>query len=230
MSSSGDARRNGRRPPFLNSFLIARTLTQLRFAQWDDALALDEPADDAIFLRGIHHYAHGLALAAQGELEAAQAEADRLTELATGEAITALELPEAFLPGASMLRIAEATLQGEIQRRDGRPDEALSSLQQAVALQDTLPYFEPPYWFVSARLHLGHALLELDRPAEAEAVYRADLEQYPHNGWALRGLALSLEAQGEPAAAEEVAARFEAAWQHADVAFAEESVTLGAAP
>ena len=35
------------------------------------------------------------------------------------------------------------------------------------------------------------------RTAEAEAVYRKDLEAYPHNGWSMFELAQSLDAQGK---------------------------------
>ena len=36
------------------------------------------------------------------------------------------------------------------------------------------------------------------RPADAEAVYRADLKKYPKNGWSLIGLSRALAAQGKP--------------------------------
>ena len=67
------------------------------------------------------------------------------------------------------------------------------------------------------RHNLGAGLLEAGRPAEAEAVYREDLRQYPENGRSLFGLAESLRAQGKAAEAAEAQQRFEAAWQHADV-------------
>ena len=51
--------------------------------------------------------------------------------------------------------------------------------------------------------------------AAAETVYRRDLELYPHNGWAMFGLLQSLERQGKDAS--EIRARFETAWQQADV-------------
>ena len=67
------------------------------------------------------------------------------------------------------------------------------------------------------RHNLGAALLEAGRAAEAEAVYREDLRQYPNNGWALFGLSQTLWAQGEADEAAEAQRRFEEAWQHADV-------------
>jgi hypothetical protein len=59
--------------------------------------------------------------------------------------------------------------------------------------------------------------MQLERLAEAEAVYREDLRQYPENGWSLFGLTESLKAQGKTAEAAEIQQRFEAAWQEADV-------------
>lgn len=50
------------------------------------------------------------------------------------------------------------------------------------------------------------ALLAANRPEEAEANYRKDLEQYPRNGWSVFGLMQSHETQGKDA--EELSDRF----------------------
>ncbi|MEX2482326.1 MAG: hypothetical protein WD928_15820, partial [Gammaproteobacteria bacterium] len=84
-------------------------------------------------------------------------------------------------------------------------------------LEDGLPYMEPPYWFFPNRQLLGAALLDRGRAAEAEAVFRRDLEKVPHNGWSLNGLAASLDAQGRADAAGEIRTQFDTAWQRADV-------------
>ena len=84
-------------------------------------------------------------------------------------------------------------------------------------MEDALPYTEPPAWYQPVRHLLGAALLAAGRPADAEAVYRADLARNPDNGWALRGLAQSLHARGNGVAAAEVDRRFAAAWADADV-------------
>ena len=76
---------------------------------------------------------------------------------------------------------------------------------------------EPPAWFYPVRHNLGAALLAAGRAAEAEAVYREDLRQYPQNGWSLFGLAQSLQAQGRRTEAADVQRRFGEAWRHADV-------------
>jgi tetratricopeptide (TPR) repeat protein len=203
--------------PFLNNFLTMPTLTLVRFEQWDDILAEPQPAAGSLYQTAIWHYARGLAFAATGQVDEAQQEAASLDEIASSQEAQALETPEAFFPGASIMTIANTILQAEVALMRGQSDEAVSLLEEAVAMQAALPYFEPPYWFASARLNLGKALLSLDRPEEAEAVYREDLGEYPHNGWALHGLVASLRAQDKLGEAEEVERRFEEAWQHADV-------------
>jgi hypothetical protein len=60
-------------------------------------------------------------------------------------------------------------------------------------------------------------LIASRRYADAEAVYREDLKRYPENGWSLRGLAQSLEAQGKTEEAAQVKGRLEKAWARADV-------------
>ena len=71
---------------------------------------------------------------------------------------------------------------------------------------------EPPTWHYPVRQHLGAVLLAAGRPADAERVYRADLEQWPENGWSLLGLKQALEAQGKTPDAAAAQQRFEKAW------------------
>ena len=63
----------------------------------------------------------------------------------------------------------------------------------------------------------GAALLDAGKPADAERVYRRDLVEFPESGWALIGLALSLEAQVKTSEAQAVRERFDAAWRFADI-------------
>jgi pimeloyl-ACP methyl ester carboxylesterase len=60
-------------------------------------------------------------------------------------------------------------------------------------------------------------LLEARRPAEAETVYRDDLQRFRENGWSLFGLAQSLRAQQRLDEAADAQRRFERAWTRADI-------------
>jgi hypothetical protein len=94
---------------------------------------------------------------------------------------------------------------------------AIRSFQSAVVLEDGLPYTEPPTWYYPMRHSLGKALVASRRFAEAEAVYRQDLERFPENGWSLYGLWQALQGQGRTRDAAEVLKRFNRAWARADV-------------
>jgi tetratricopeptide (TPR) repeat protein len=213
---------------FLNAFLTMPVQTMVRFEAWDALLAGGPREGAHPFEVATWHYARGRAHVARGDLAAARAEADSLAAIAEGPEADAMERPEAFFPGTSMLRIAQDVLRAHLAHADGDADAAIEALERATRSHDALPYFEPPHWFVSPRLDLGWMLLAADRPSDAEAVFRDDLDVYAENGWALYGLAESLRAQGADDEAARAEARFEEAWQHADATPELRSVTTGA--
>ena len=86
-----------------------------------------------------------------------------------------------------------------------------------MAIEDGIPYDEPPGWHAPVRQTLGAVLLEAGRPADAERVYREELRRNPGNGWSLFGLAQSLRAQGKAVDASSALGEFALAWRHADV-------------
>jgi tetratricopeptide (TPR) repeat protein len=123
-------------------------------------------------------------------------------------------------PASTLLGIADELALGEIAMESDDLANAIAHFERAVAAQDALPYMEPPFWYYPTRQSLGLALLRAGRAADAEAVYRKDLEAYPHNGWSTYGLVQSLEAQGKVDEAREHRGHFEAMWSLADVALA----------
>ena len=96
-------------------------------------------------------------------------------------------------------------------------DEAISKFRKAIAIEDKLNYNEPPDWFFSIRLTLGHWQNIAGYYKEAEKTYTEDLDLFKENGWALKGLQNSLIAQGKSEQAIVVEKRFNKAWKHADI-------------
>jgi tetratricopeptide (TPR) repeat protein len=186
----------------------------MRFGRWEEILA--EPAfpDFVPISRALQHYARAVALTAQGRTAEAQREQAAFLEART-------RVPEeAFFgnnTGGDVLDVAEHLMAGEILYRTGRVEEGLAALREAVAREDRLRYAEPPDWIQPVRHPLGAALLQAGRFAEAEAVFREDLEKLPENGWGLYGLsrALALQKKADEAAA--VEKRFDAVWRRADL-------------
>src|SRR5437588_1599542 len=94
---------------------------------------------------------------------------------------------------------------------------AIDLLKQSVAAEDALNYSEPPPWYPPVRPILGRVLLEDKDFAEAEKVFRADLEKHPRNARALAGLRDCLNAQGRKYEADQIDQQFRAAWKVAAV-------------
>ena len=186
----------------------------VRFGLWDEAIALGPPDARAPGLTAGYLYSRGVALAARGRLEDARAVLAQLQQLATA---TPHDSQAGFNTLHGVLQVAEPIVAARIAATEQRNDEALRLLRQAVAAQDGLAYNEPADWFFPARHLLGAQLLIAGRAAEAERVYREDLERNPTNGWALYGLAAALRAQGRTRDAAQVTRKFETAWCHADV-------------
>jgi tetratricopeptide (TPR) repeat protein len=188
--------------------------TMARFGRWDDLLNEPAPPADFTFATGMWHAARGLALAATRRLDDAAREAEAL---AAAAAATPADATEANNSARALLAIASDLLAGEIASKRGETDEAIRRLKEAVRGEDALRYNEPSDWPYPVRHSLGAMLLMAGRVAEAEAVYRADLERNPENGWALFGLATSLRVQKKTDEAERARQRFEAAWKNADI-------------
>jgi Flp pilus assembly protein TadD len=115
-----------------------------------------------------------------------------------------------------VVKVAENILNGKIALARGDKKAAVELLRNAVAAQDALYYDEPPGWYYPSRESLGGALLLNRDYAEAEKVFREDLQKNPRNARSLFGLQESLKAQGKTEAARFVQQEFEAAWKHAD--------------
>lgn len=190
-------------------------LTLARFKRWDEVLQEPQPEESARFESALFHYARGLAFAAKNQLEEASKEKKALEKILANPESKSLDT--VYLPATSVLAVADHELAGALAARRGNTEEMLKHYQAAVRTQDELPYMEPPYYHYSVRQSLGYALLDAKRPAEAEAIFRADLQKTPNNGWSLFGLAECLRAQGKEAELAETEKRFREAWTYADV-------------
>ena len=202
--------------PTVEFFKTIPLLALTQFGRWEDILAEPMPDPSLRYAMAIAHYARGVALARTGDVAGARAERAQLVPLRDTTEIVFLDTND--YPAVTLLQIADALLQGEIAMAGGSAGTAIDHFSRAVTLQDELPYTEPPFWYYPTRQSLGAALLQAGRAAEAEAVYRRDLEEYPHNGWSMFGLAESLDAQGRGAEAAEARDTFTHAWSRADVA------------
>jgi predicted Zn-dependent protease len=194
---------------WIQNVIVLPQLTAVTFGRWQEVLDAPMPDPELEHATMMAHYARGTALAALGRADEARA------ELAVVQA--AADAVEGPVEAQPVPAIAAHSLAGEIALRGGDAVQAVEHFRAAADLEDGMVYEEPPVWYYPVRHSLGRALLEAGRPAEAEAAYREDLARFRENGWSLSGLARALEAQGRAEEAADVRARFEKAWEHADV-------------
>jgi tetratricopeptide (TPR) repeat protein len=202
--------------PTAESYLPTSMFILVRFHRWDEVLRIPPPDSRLAMTTAFWHFARGCAAAAQGQIGMAELERGNL-ETARKETPPDTEFSFYFNKAQAFLDLAANILDARIAAVRGNRKRAIEYWENAVRIQDTLNYGEPPEWFYPVRESLGSALLLNGRANQAEAVFRADLEQYPRNPRSLFGLLKSLEAQKKTSDAEWVWREFETAWKSAGV-------------
>jgi tetratricopeptide (TPR) repeat protein len=185
-----------------------------KFGMWDDMLK--EPAPSAKLPGATISYfqSRATALAATGKIDEAKAALAQTGKLIAAVPAEATQGNNAAKP---LYEIGQLKAQARIAAAEGKRDESIQLLTQAVTLEDKLAYNEPNDMIFPTRHLLGAELLAAGKPAEAEAVYREDLKRHPNNGWAYLGLSQALAAQKKDADAAAAKKSFEDAWRRADV-------------
>jgi tetratricopeptide (TPR) repeat protein len=200
----------------LQHYWLTPWFERVRFGRWDEIAKTPNPAPDLPYVTAIWHYAQAMAAVRQQRLDDAQRHLDALRPLAADPSMEKLTVWDRY-PLAHAARIAERTVTAELAAARGQHDAAVAALDEAVAIEDRIPYDEPPGWHAPVRQTLGAVLLDAGRPADAERVYREELHRNPGNGWSLFGLAQSLRVQGKDDEANVAQRDFALAWQNADV-------------
>jgi tetratricopeptide (TPR) repeat protein len=200
---------------FMQQFLVAPLLTQVRFGQWDEILAQTRPPADLPYPRGIWHFARGMAYARRGKHQDAQRELEALQEIAVDPALKQVRLG-AINHADRVLAVAAPMLQGELALARGQRKAGIARLRDAAKAEDALAYNEPADWPLPVRPYLGAALLDAGRASEAARIYAQDLATYPANGWSLYGLAKAQRRLGDVRAAKRSERRYKDAWQWSD--------------
>jgi tetratricopeptide (TPR) repeat protein len=197
--------------PMLASYAAFEWLILTRFNKWSEVLAEPQPKEQNAFVNAMYRYSRALAFAQLGRIKEAEAERERMAEISGSVAEQDMLMNNST---RSVLEIGLVELEAKIARAKKDIDSEIASLERAVALQDNLKYMEPPEWHYPIREALGGALLRNGKAAEAEAVFRKDLEINPRNGRSLFGLMEALKIQRKPVSVEWVKREFAEAWKY----------------
>jgi hypothetical protein len=193
-------------------------LTLVRLERWDAVLAEPLPEGKHGMAGVWGQHARTIALARTGRV--AEANAALALAQAAYDTLRAAHASQSE-DDQGLRRFAEAPLaraRAEVALAEQRGDAALAEQAKAVAASKRTDASEPPTTGAGALLALADLQLALGRAVDAEASYRADLAARPENGWALRGLARALAAQGKSADAAAVRTRLDRVWTDAEAA------------
>ena len=200
--------------PWVEGYMVNTMLVPARFAKWDDALAIPAPEAKLKGLTFFWHYVRGCAFAAKKQTQQAEAERDAMEqiykELPPGKAF--LMMPNDW---STMHEMAAGALNARIALAHGDFAASVEKWRTAINAEDHMIYHEPPDWYYPMRESLGAAFLLAGQPAEAEKVFRDDLNRNPRSPRSLFGLWKALEAEQKPADADWARRSFEAAWRGA---------------
>jgi tetratricopeptide (TPR) repeat protein len=181
-----------------------------QFSTPETILALPDPGDAIPYVKAIWLYTQGVALAARGDFAGAAKAADAIETLERTADFKLLK--ESSVPAQEVLRIARTVILARVAQAKGDHRTAVARFERAAALQDALPYTEPPYWYYPIRQSLAAALLQAGRYAEAERQFARALSRAPANGWSYYGLAQLHKARGNAAAARKAEADLARTW------------------
>lgn len=203
--------------PMLEGFLTIPTAVLLRFDRWNDVLKTPQPDPSLAVATTFWHYAQGMALAGSGKPDDAETHRKAVEAAWNGVPADAIFAPPFNNKTKDILRIANDVLTAKIALARKDRESAISKLRDAVSVQDSLNYGEPPDWYFPVRESLGGVLLMTGNATEAEKVFRGDLERNPRNPRSLFGLSESLKAQGRTYDAGFVDKQFKEVWKGGEV-------------
>jgi tetratricopeptide (TPR) repeat protein len=200
--------------PVLDMFIMTPLWVDARFNKWDAILVRPEPIHELPGTHAMWRYTRTLAFIARGQNEKAQSEREAFAKEAA--AFPASAHVGEFNSSSVVLTLAGHILDARIAMAKGQKEASVAHWREAVEVQDSMNYDEPPDWYYPVRESLGAALLRSGNPAEAEIIFREDLERNPRNPRSLFGLTQALKAQKREADAAWTESQFETAWKSAD--------------
>ena len=194
----------------LEPIKAAPYLAQALFSTPEAIVALKAPPKEQVLVSALAHYARARAFAAKKDATGAQREID---------AIAAIEQNADFkpytdwaVPGKEIVQTARLVAIAHLADAQGDLAGAAKAYEEAIAVEDTLAYMEPPYWYYPIRQSLGSVYLRQGKLDQAERAFRESLARVRGNGWALAGLVETYRRKGDAAAETRTRRAYAKAW------------------
>jgi tetratricopeptide (TPR) repeat protein len=199
--------------PPIEGFMTIPMAVELRFHHWNQILAMPQPDPAMKTTTVFWHFARGMALASTGKLGDADSEYKIVSDAERNTPPDVVFAMPVNNKAKDIMKVAENVLGAQIALTKKDNAAAISMFREAVAIQDSLKYGEPPDWFFPVRESLGATLLMSGDAVGAEKVFREDLDRNPRNPRSLFGLQQALKTQGRDYDAGFVQDQFRNSWK-----------------
>jgi len=211
----GNVGRHVKNMPPLEGFMTIPMAVEIRFHHWNEILKMPPPDSSMKTATVFWHFGRGLALAGTGKVTEAESEYKIVSDAEAATPPDVIFTMPINNKAKDIMKIAEDVLGARIAVAKKDNGSAIAMLRDAVALQDTLKYGEPPDWFFPVRESLGAIMLMNGDAAGAEKVFRDDLDRNLRNPRSLWGLHQALLEQKRGYDAGFVQEQFESSWRGA---------------
>ncbi len=196
--------------PIMQPVKAAPYTTHAQFANPEATLALPAPDQALVLVQAMYHYARAVAYSQKKDEAGARREIDAIAKL--GKEADLKPFGEWGIPAGEIMETARLVASARLADSKGDLEGAAKAYEDAVFLEDSLSYMEPPYWYYPIRQSLAAVRLRQGRLEEAERAFRESLARVRNNGWALAGLAEVYRRMGDKASEAEVRQAYGRAW------------------
>jgi tetratricopeptide (TPR) repeat protein len=199
--------------PPLEGFMTIPVAVEIRFHHWNEILKMPQPDAAMKTATVFWHFARGMALAGTGKITDAEAEYKIVSDAEAATPPDVIFQMPINNKAKDIMKIAKDVLGAKIAVAKKDNSGAVDMLRDAVAIQDTLKYGEPPDWFFPVRESLGATLLMNGDAPGAERVFREDLDRNLRNPRSLWGLHQALLQEKREYDAGFIQKQFDSSWK-----------------
>jgi tetratricopeptide (TPR) repeat protein len=196
--------------PIMQPVKAAPYTTHAQFSDADTILKLPAASPELVLVKATEHYARAVAHAMKKDFASARAQMAALEKLEKQADFK--PFAEWGIPAKEVVQTARLVAQGRLADAQGDLEGAAKAYEEAIFIEDTLAYMEPPYWYYPVRQSLGSVRLRQGKLEEARKAFRDSLGRVRNNGWALAGLVETERRKGDKKAEKAASEAFKRAW------------------
>ncbi len=200
--------------PWVQVIYAAPYFAHAQFSSPEEILAQPAPDERLSYATAMWHYSRAAAAAVKSDPVGTEQEIGAMRNLRMS--VDFKSMVDAGVPAPDLIELAEEVAFGRIAYAQKRFSDSAEHFSRAAAIEDRIPYMEPPFWYYPVRQSLGAAQLAMGDAHAARQSFMAALARAPNNGWALYGLAESQRQMNDRPALRGTMAALKRAWIGAD--------------